>query len=1004
MLLSISLTAFGAANFDDDGNRDEETGLDNNIPDDVVVIDRPVHELDNPDDEYRPDEDIDEYVRIKNVYNETVAKLTALGIWTSLPAGEYTDKITRGEFSAIVCGLINMNRAIESDTKNYSYDSAVDTLAGMGNMDSGYEEKSSGSVITFKEAAEILVKTLGYKPFVTNGTSAEYISTAYGKKIIEHVSKEADEELSRLDTAYMMEDAIEADVYTYNDGRNYKNEGKALEYYHKAYERTGVLTSVYDTFISGGAVCGVNEITIDGMSFLYKGQNALSDLGYHIEAYYSLDNGDRTCIYYSRTDKNNTIRIEGQDIESYENNTLTYYNGSRKRTARLNKIKPILNYFEPDDSIDEQTILESDYVVLIDNSGDNKYDEMFVFNYDVMAVKRVSISNNMVFGMYNNEVLEVDFDSPDTYICDRTGAVADAYYITPDSVISYAKNASGLKTRIVVSHMVYSGKVTSTNGTKHGDAVIAFGGREYTYSKKSALYKTVDYIKQGYTYTVYLDYMRRIAGFKRTVDEEMQYGYMVKAGIYDNSDGEDRLWLTVYPYSGKMQKLAAADSCRIDGNSCKGDINQLNALQRSVNVMNNKMRELNPSFIKLDTYNGMLYVRYPVMYRLNSDGEVIYLDTPLETENETDDEDTTKKFGKNTMSLYEDFSDSSNNPGGLYHRNTMSFNGDAGHVVSVREGTKLFIVPKDTADNPDSADISEYVSRLNNDENYSTGINTYFKDWHKYPYQTGSRLDAYNVAENRNAAVMVYSMDVDAIEEIDQSVPLTVVDRIETAVNEDDEQVTRIHGFQGSMEVDVDLAEGVSLSKQFNGPGGRPVTSTVKKGDIIRYVTNFKGELVDYVKIFSLRDEDDPRYVVKGNEYGTANVNPDELNKTLLAVSDGRYSENGHNTPHIYNALKDYKYGSVFRCVYGTVLYRNGTNLVLKTTIDSAFGQIENLEICDLLNYNVICIDEEQEKVYVPTDDEIISSDFAGEEDATKVILHTRGGTQKELIIVKRAK
>ena len=406
-------------------------------------------------------------------------------------------------------------------------------------------------------------------------------------------------------------------------------------------------------------------------------------MGYHIEAYYSLDNGDRTCIYYSRTDKNNTIRIEGQDIESYENNTLTYYNGSRKRTARLNKIKPILNYFEPDDSIDEQTILESDYVVLIDNSGDNKYDEMFVFNYDVMAVKRVSISNNMVFGMYNNEVLEVDFDSPDTYICDRTGAVADAYYITPDSVISYAKNASGLKTRIVVSHMVYSGKVTSTNGTKHGDAVIAFGGREYTYSKKSALYKTVDYIKQGYTYTVYLDYMRRIAGFKRTVDEEMQYGYMVKAGIYDNSDGEDRLWLTVYPYSGKMQKLAAADSCRIDGNSCKGDINQLNALQRSVSVMNNKMRELNPSFIKLDTYNGMLYVRYPVMYRLNSDGEVIYLDTPLETENETDDEDTTKKFGKNTMSLYEDFSDSSNNPGGLYHRNTMSFNGDAGGYKAV---------------------------------------------------------------------------------------------------------------------------------------------------------------------------------------------------------------------------------------------------------------------------------------------------------------------------------
>lgn len=40
--------------------------------------------------------------------------------------------------------------------------------------------------------------------------------------------------------------------------------------------------------------------------------------------------------------------------------------------------------------------------------------------------------------------------------------------------------------------------------------------------------------------------------------------------------------------------------------------------------------------------------------------------------------------------------------------------------------------------------------------------------------------------------------------------------------------------------------------------------SEVKHGDIIRYVTNSKGELVDYVKVFSLKDEDNPDYVKQG--------------------------------------------------------------------------------------------------------------------------------------------
>ena len=51
-----------------------------------------------------------------------------------------------------------------------------------------------------------------------------------------------------------------------------------------------------------------------------------------------------------------------------------------------------------------------------------------------------------------------------------------------------------------------------------------------------------------------------------------------------------------------------------------------------------------------------------------------------------------------------------------------------------------------------------------------------------------------------------------------------------------------------------------------------------------------KGELVDYVKVFSLKDEDNPDYVKTGNEEGKT-VEPSTLNKTMIAVSDGKYAE-----------------------------------------------------------------------------------------------------------------
>ena len=51
---------------------------------------------------------------------------------------------------------------------------------------------------------------------------------------------------------------------------------------------------------------------------------------------------------------------------------------------------------------------------------------------------------------------------------------------------------------------------------------------------------------------------------------------------------------------------------------------------------------------------------------------------------------------------------------------------------------------------------------------------------------------------------------------------------------------------------------------------------------------------------------------------------------------------------------------------------------------------------------NVLFIDETTNRIYVPTEDDLLAEQSAGEA-ASKVILHTEGGKQRQLIIIKRA-
>lgn len=977
-LTAAPLSAYAAANFDDDGNRTEEE-----LPDGAAEDNRPKHELDNPDDAYTEELEYKEYIRLKTEYNETVNKLSALGIWHGAAGGEHTDTISAEDFCKTVCGFADMNGLGYEEIHSMGYD---------GGMLDAPESR-----VTFAAAVRIFVNVLGYGTFAENagGGDDAYLSVWNRYKISSRIFEQS-KELTLLDAAHLTDDALEAEAYkkSYSGGRAvWESSGKeAIEYFKDIRYVKGIVRSAGEYSIDNTET--PNRVSIDGRLFGMGNADYMPKLGCRVCAYYRTD--DDELLYMSILPNNSSITIDGEDIFDTTDSRIRYNDGKSDRSISVaGGAAEVLNYMSAK-KFSGNDLEKCDYITAVDNNGDGKYEVIFVFRYDVMVADRVSVNENKIYGLYNdteNYTLDIDFESPDTKLFDRNMNPVDSSYIISNSVLSIAKNNE--KTRVIVSNLAYSAKVTTAEPGGYGEGRVYCGDREYGYSTNGDYCSTK--VKSGRKYTFYLDYKRRIAGVKEETADEIKYGYLIYA--YDSTpEGGECVKLRMLPYTGELDDFETAKKVVIDGASRKGTLNIINTLAESVQKCREEKQNTDADYQPQTVMSGtVVYVREPVLYKTDDDGRVKYIDTPYTSQAEYGDGET-NIFKRKTLTYYPDFSKKAagQKAGGTFLRNLMAFSNNNGSATAVDNGTKVFVVP-----------VTNDLGRIRNADNYIKSNLAYFKDWRGYPetgdqYTELNRIDAYNLNEERVAGIIVYSKSVDAAENLDKTVPLTVVSGIGKALNDDGMEVTRLWGYQGNSEVYADLAEDVYLTKAYNGPEGTKITSTVKKGDIIRYTVNSRGELADYVKVFSLRDEDNPDYVKQGNEYGSG-ADPTALNKTLIAVSDGKYAANGYNTAHIYDSAGNYNFGASYRVVYGSLAYKNGTNLVLRTLTDTAYGKTQSTEIADFTGFNVLCIDEAADKVYVPAADELLSERGAGS-DASKIIMHTEGGKQRQLIIVKRAK
>lgn len=884
------------------------------------------------------------------------------------------DTVSRGDAANVIAALLNLkNIPYDGDRQVFGdipYGSELcDKLCLLvdGGIISADDYFYPESAVKYSELLKMLLCAMGYRSYadVRGGYPYGYLRVAAETDLTESgVHKGIDDVVTKADFASLVAAALEcalmepvsfgADIeYSFDD------DNTLLSRYHGIYVIEGVLRNCGVRSMDSAFGVNDNQIKVDDTVITLSDSPLAADnlLGMRVKAYYKKD-GIRKTLSYIMPFDNEVFSVSDSDFDGIVGSRLNYYDENGRKCSE--KIAADAEYVYNDAGVytlSDDMLKNADRVDLINNGSGSGYNVVKVYNYGIAAVSGVDYSDDTVYlkspvsgGLYS--VSADDFADGKLRFVTPENELLDISKIKKNDILSLMTDEKNLVTDAIVSQSTATARVDGVIEDSGGDRIVLDDGREYKYSKNTADMEYFGILKIGAEYDFYFDHMGRIANVLPVDYGDVKYGYLADAAVEGVFD--DKAMINIYmPGNGGLRVVKCADKVTIDGTVVSDAAKIVELLQTT-------------------TYGAeaVKVVPKPVKYRLNSDGEINMLNTPVKGAAETDENIDFVRYGGFKS--------------GTYNLETHIFGGQ----VRVDADTKIFCVPLD------DADYNRRECYVLNDFNYLRG--------RLYP-SSDENIEFYGMSKDMTAEVIVLHQRNIGGTDIGQRTPATVVSAVSKAINKDGDTVCRIKAWENNKEVTVYASADfdANMTKYYNGADGDIVESVVKVGDIIRYSTNSKGEIVDYDKIFSLRDEDNPKYVLRGNE--TDFVGMPESHESLLAYSTGIHAENGYRVNRVFNhnGENNYIFGAQFVAMYGAAERRVDNDLIITGTLSN--GKIFR-EFCDTSKMKILTLDEQRNMVYVSSIDEIKTVDDYGEDEASELIFCSLSAKSSNLIIVKRMK
>ena len=512
-------------------------------------------------------------------YTSAVKTMVALGFLKSMNTDDENAAVTKGMFTAAVVDLM--------DYGEYSYDDAPQ-FADVTRSDPFYKEISIAakcgivqgddqnkfepdSLITYTTAVVILENAMGYYTEVSQsgGYPDGYIKTAASIGLSKGLKMQSSGRLNVGMCAKLLLNAGDAKVININldsyKGKVEKGD-KLFWERHRIAKDHGIVRANENTAIDSSASAGKNGIIIgDRRAYIYFSNDSTEYLGYNVDYYYRSDESDDIILYMEP--KNTEItEINGIDIESFENQVLTYDIGSRRKRETIGKDVSVIfngvytiNYFFEDGT----SIFSPLYgdLKLIDNNNDGKTDIVSVIAYKNIVVSAIDTEECIVYDKYS-PANNLDYsDDRDTWIItDSSGNLMSFADLKKWDVVSVAKSRNNDVLRAVMTRNTFTGTVNMIGEEDNQKTISTEKGKFYVtnaYSGSQGLPQL------GTTATFYLDYYNNIAGIDYSGGND-QFGFLIKS-YYDEK--LDRCVARMMNMDGVVENVPFASKVRIDGDT-----------------------------------------------------------------------------------------------------------------------------------------------------------------------------------------------------------------------------------------------------------------------------------------------------------------------------------------------------------------------------------------------------------------------------------------------------
>lgn len=863
-------------------------------------------------------------VEESNPYRNAITTLTKLSVIDGYEENGATlfkpdGTITRAEFTKLIVYMLGFK---DLQYSSYSFTDVDDSHWAKNFIQTAYDRGiiagfgdgifAPDQSVTYEQALKMVVCTLGYDDFAqmiettSDNWADKYIQEANQLGLTKNVVNAAyGDGASRGVIAQVLYNALEIEMYENNGYQWVKTEKTLLEDYLKVKKLKGTLVGVGD-YVTEDCKVNLPEdnmdiLALDGEEHIidYSGYtSSITDinkyLGHTITVYYTQpsNNGDKILVSIDdETTKNSIIEISYEDLNSFSEHTLKYYDSTSKtKTAKLKDNDVTVRYngkivaaddtvtltnpvTKEEESFTRQEALENwlnpdtDYTIygdvkMTDNGNDGTYDMLQIYDYETMVSYTAPtsadyrITDKLVTGNY----LILDPQSASyTYTIQKNGAEIPVTSISANDVIMYAESLDGSMYTLLVSNKTVKGSISSISADRKR---ITISGTAYNLGDKCASYimdKQNKELKTGASGTFYLDELGSVVF--GTLDESAAapYGYIVDA--YLDYDEGGKAYITAYAPGTSASEASSyplSSKVKLNGSSLKSEA-VIDRLSESAQYEGDESEFADKIYGAGKTPNTTAYSQPARITVKNGEVTEIVVLTSDEIQSQNDDKEKIAKCRE--LGQY------------TYSSNSFSQNGKT--AFSVNSSTVVIFVPSDRTQKKQYAKKSVSSAFTSGDAYY---------------------VEAFDINSSRIAGMIIMYGNNGTLTQVKRDTDFSVVASLpENVYNEIKDDTVQ----------SFDVYAGASNTVRNWTTYDESEFNDVQVGDVIQFAydsDNFAQGRINNIK-FS-----DVAAVLDGSEYNGQKFNwqeeqtPDEDNNYQQYKFDYRFKKAGTDDDEVYNS------------------------------------------------------------------------------------------------------